>query len=190
MLDLKESASVPKKGDGMDARLLAKLLLRILAVYTVAEGVMQFAALSDIESRVSDPQKELLIVVALSVLMTAVALWFLAPALARWAVGKSTISTGNLPIGAANLQSIGFACIGMLIVVQALPPLVLRIFESATILASRTSNQDPSTLITSAYFYTDLFKLTLGIVLLFGAGFFTRAFRRFREFGLPPASSD
>jgi hypothetical protein len=173
----------------MDAKLLAKLLFRMLAVYTIVEGIMQLSTLSSLESRVNNPQGELLIVVAISASITGLLLWVIAPKLAGWAVGRPTTSTATSSIDAANLQSIGFACIGMLLVAEALPRLIFRIFESI-VLSTLASNALLNSPITSAYFYGDASKLIVGLVLLFGAKFFTRQLRRFREFGLPPTSSE
>lgn len=173
----------------MDAKLLAKIALRVLAVYMIAKGIMELPALMTVPVYASDahyagPDFLWIFAAVLSPLIIGLGLWFLATRAANWVVGSGENADVPMEVSGATLLAVAFISIGVVFVVQSLPNVLGLIYAS-----EEPSNgaQGPSVFY-SRYFLSECIRLILGLVLMAGTRNLVRLFHRFREFGLAPAS--
>lgn len=169
----------------MDAKLLAKIALRVLAVYIIARGIMELPGLLTVRMYTGDAQfggADFLWIFAaiISPLIIGLCLWFLAPRAAYWVVGSGEKADLPMAVSGATLLAVAFISIGVAFVVQSLPNVLGFIYAS----------QEPSnaalgpSVFYSRYFLSEVIRLLLGLLLMVGSKNLVRLFRRFREFGL------
>lgn len=166
----------------MDARLLTKIALRVLAVFMVATGIMGLPQLAvmDMQSDVVVSALLLAAVVMTSMpLLIGLILWALAPRVAGWIVGKSDTAPATSPVTAADIQAIAFVTLGLILAIQAGSYLI-------GVVIMLMASDVPTSLRNSYVVPAEVAKLILGLALVFGAKGFTRFLRWFREFGLKP----
>lgn len=171
----------------MDAKLLAKIALRVLAVYIVSIGILELPQIATMNIASQDVGTLIFftfIFMDVAPFALGVTLWLLAPRIGGWIVGKSSSPAPAKSLGMAELQIIAFVTVGLVIAIQAAASL-LGVIYSSLLVASwpDVSNKYPSLFLTPM-FGAQVAKLVLGLALLFGAKFFTQLFRRFREFGM------
>lgn len=171
----------------MDARLLAKIALRVLAVYMISIGILELPQIATMNIASQDVGTLIFFTfmfMEVAPFALGVTLWLLAPRIGDWMVGKSVAAAPAKSVSTADLQTIAFVTIGLLIAIQA-GAYIIGVIYSSLLIASwpDEANRYPS-LFRNPMFGAQIAKLVLGLALLFGAKFFTRLFRRFREFGL------
>jgi len=168
----------------MDAKMIAKIALRVLATYIVATGIMGLPQLLSIPQRNDDTFFLFVFIfflfLVVAPLIVGVALWMLAPKMAGWAVGKVDPATSDNPVKATDLQAMAFMTVGLIFTMQAAWYIAGIVY--ATVLESTSPGNNPSLYHTPG-FYSQIAKLVFGIVLIVGAKSLTRLFQRFREFG-------
>lgn len=166
----------------MDARLLTKIALRVLAVFMVATGIMGLPQLAMMDMRSDVVVSALLLIAAIMITMPLLIgpiLWVLAPRLAGWIVGKGDAVPAAGSVAAADIQAIAFVTLGLIIAIQAGSYVIGVIYVLMT-------SDIPTSLTNNYVLPAQIAKLILGLALVFGAKGFTRFLRRFREFGLKP----
>jgi len=176
----------------MDAKSLSTLGLRLLGLYLIGIGLMLLPAFLDIAYHVARPDPSVTtywdfhLTGIFLPFIYGVALWFLAPYIARWIAGKAEGGTAALPMDAATVQMIAFIILGVYFFVENLPVAVGLAIEAI----GRAPNghlyfaSGPFT----ERLYTALLRTLFGVALVLGSGFFARLFQRFREFDPRPAS--
>lgn len=167
----------------MDAKLLAKIALRVVAVFMIAMGIMalpQIAGMND-PSRASFSALTLIIVLMeAGPVLVGIVLWFLAPILADWMVGDAQPPATAGALDAQTLQAIAFATVGLVVTIQA------GAYIAGIGVTAMTSPNDFQVFLHSYVFAAQIIKLVLGLALLVGARAFSRLLLRLREFGLKP----
>jgi len=172
----------------MDAKLLAKISLRVLAVFLVGLGFWLLpdyfmVAYNSIPPNSFKGDTASWLQIIFNPAVYGLIIWFLAPRLAKLAVGKEAVDA-PAPADPAAWQTAGLTVLGVYFIVQNAPLILGLVIEfqgngpgtSTWVEGSMTSLADHLTVAAA--------RLLLGIVLVFGAGFFVQLFRRFREFGL------
>jgi hypothetical protein len=167
----------------MDAKLVSKVAIRVLALFLIGIGMMslpEIAVSNGNQGTSLDVFGMPLLLLEAGPFLSGIALWFLAPVLADWMVGKAEPSASGPALDAANLQTVAFAIVGLVFSIQAASYLLgmLAVCE-----ATPGAFQQ---FVHSFVLYAQLARLVFGLTLLFGARFFTQLLRRFREFGLAP----
>ena len=176
----------------MDAKSLSTLGLRLLGLYLIGIGMMllpTFVGIAHNAARLDAPVTAYWDSHLTGIFLPfiyGVALWFLAPYIARWIAGKAEGTTAAVPMDAATVQTIAFIILGVYFFVENLPVAVGLAIEAV----GRGANGN-------IYFaggqfgerlYTALLRTLFGAALMLGSGFFTQLLRRFRKFGQPPSS--
>lgn len=168
----------------MDAKTFGQVVLRILAVYFVAIGVMALPNLVEVLWDKAVPEDSNIdyrvFAVALSLpFIIGLLVWMWAPRLSLRMVGGSEDRTPIEALDAGKVQTIALTILGLIFVLHGFKSLVVYVAEGAW---------------TSAGFTTVLwgyvFELLLGVALILGGKFFARWFKRLREFGLLPPNSN
>ncbi|HEV2109897.1 MAG TPA: hypothetical protein VGT99_00975 [Gammaproteobacteria bacterium] len=176
----------------MDAKSLTTLGLRLLGLYLIGIGLMLFPTFLGIAHNAARLDAQVTaywdfhLTGIFLPFIYGVALWFLAPYIAGWIAGKTEGAAAAVPLDAATAQMIAFIILGVYFFVENLPVAVALAIEAI----GRGPNGNIS--FASGQFgdrlYTALLRALFGAALVLGSGFFTRLFRRFREFGPPPSS--
>lgn len=171
----------------MDAKLLAKIALRVLAVYIISIGILELPQIATMNIASQDVGTLIFftfIFMDIAPFALGVTIWLLAPRIGGWIVGKSVSAVPAKSVSTADLQTIAFVTIGLLIAIQASAYIIGVIYSSLLIATWPGGHDKYPPLFLSPMFGAQIAKLVLGLALLFGAKFFTQLFRRFREFGL------
>lgn len=175
----------------MDAKLLAKIALRVLAVYIIAKGIMALPELMELpiytgDAHYAGPSFLWIFAAVISPLIIGLFLWLIAPRAAHWIVGDVGKANLSMAVSGATLLTVAFISVGVTFVVLSLPNILGLIYIS----------QDPSTarigpdVFRSRYFFTETIRLFLGLLLIVGTKNLVRLFTIFREFGLVADSSE
>lgn len=164
----------------MDAKLFGQVALRVLAVYVFALGLMALPNLYQVlHDHVVPEEPRLdyrLFATALTLpLVIGLLIWVSAPLLSRWMVSGAKESSLAEPLGVNHLQTVALTTLGLILAYHGVSSLVIYVAEGA---------------LDSAGFSTILLgyviQLSLGIALILGGKFFTRWFKRLRDFGQLP----
>jgi hypothetical protein len=169
----------------MNAKSLSKIALRVLAVFFIFEGVGNLPMLAGITSYYGStvnvrwyPFWESAVLVAPIVL--GIMVWIFADTIAARMIDSSDVEEQSMPIDASNLQTIALVTLGIFIIIQCIPNIAGTLYVSL----AAPANKLQTPLLYNDYLLEEVLKLILAIVLVSGAGFFTRFFRRLREYGL------
>ena len=181
----------------MDAKSFSTFGLRLLAVYLIATGLIDIPVyLGFIYDEVlpnssASANWNFYLAGFLSPFVVGAILWFLAPHIAKWAVGKTENIAVSERVDVMSLQTAAFSVLGIFIVIQNLPTLIYLIVDALGFApGSNIPLANGQTIWSSDRFYVALLRTLFGAALVLGSGFFARAFRRFREFGLVPRSGE
>lgn len=164
----------------MDARVLARVALRVLGVYFIAQGIFLLpgflnVAIQATPSDTFQTYTPLLVLAVLSQFIVGALLWVLASRVATWIVRDAEGGTPASPVTAEALQTIAYVSLGAVLLVSALP----RIFG---ILFAATMQGNPSyVLLRGEDFFTAVGVAILGMALSFGGRYFTRFLKRIRS---------
>ena len=163
----------------MDAKTLAKVGLRILAVYFIAEGIVQVWAFLSLRiawsSTTTFKHTSILIIFAvLSPALVGILLWLVAPAAGRWAAGREAHEKSAIPLNAQTLLDIGLIAIGVSLFCAAVIAALGSIY-------STLASEQPRALLQDDYVLSQMVQAALGVALILGARFFTRLFYRLRQ---------
>lgn len=172
----------------MDANLLTKISLRVLAVFLVGLGFWllpdYFIAADDsIPPNSFKGDTATYLTFVFNPAVYGVLVWFLSPYVAKLAVGKEAVEA---PASAdpAAWQTAGLTVLGVFFIVQNVPVMLGLAVEFLRKGPGAMNWVDGNMTGLADHLIVAVARLLLGIVLVFGAGYFTRLFRRFREFGL------
>lgn len=173
----------------MDARVLAKLALRVFAIYIIAQGILILPGLLDIavQAKPSDPILSyplFLVLATVAPFVTGALLWSLAPRVATWILREAEASIPASPVTSEALQIIAFVTLGAVLLVNTLPRIVGILF------AAITTKDLGYVILRGEDFFTAVGVAVLGLALSLGGAFFTRLVRRLRESGTDMGSSN
>lgn len=181
----------------MDAKSLSTFGLRLLAVYLIATGLTDIPIYLGFIYAAAGPNSSasanwnFYLAGILSPFVVGAALWFLAPYVAKWVLGKAENSAVSERADVASLQTAAFSVLGIFIVIQNLPILIYLIVDALGFApGSNIPLANGQTIWSSDRFYVALLRTLFGAALVLGSGFFTQVFRRFRDFGLVPPSGE
>ncbi|HEV2332033.1 MAG TPA: hypothetical protein VGV16_02635 [Gammaproteobacteria bacterium] len=168
----------------MNARLLGKIGLRILAVYLVGLG---FWLLPQYFMFVHDKLPDHSVTANLDYYLELIfnptvfglILWFLAPRIAKWSLDKQE-SAAPASTDAADWQTVGFTVLGVYFVLVNLPAVLSLLIVLTGHGLDDQIQQDGAYAAVGDHLIVSIGRLLLGAVLVLGAGYFTRLFRRFR----------
>ena len=168
----------------MNAESLTLIGIRLVSIYMMASGIVQMAFLPLIFSGTSQDylMQTVYVLAIVSPLMVGIILYAFSRPFSKLVSGASA-SAGSADVRAKieELQGVAFAIAGLLIVAIRFPIFVreiLRIHQVAQL------NEGQLEYYSNPHFLAELFVLLLGLFLFFGARFWTRIYREFREFGL------
>lgn len=168
----------------MDAKLLAKVALRVMGLYFILEGTSNLPLLANAGSLMGDEVQInsgviWMVATVIAPIVLGLIVWFAAQPLAARVVGAQDGQESAGKPDPFNLQVLAFTMIGVFIIINDLPRI-------SGILYVAVSN--PTAFAGAPSFIEGLvmssIKVVLGFALIAGAGFFTELFRRFREFGM------
>lgn len=172
----------------MEPRLLAKILLRLLAIYLVVRGIMFLPNLYIVRSAAqfhSDSLNPYLwsVITVLAPIVAGIILWALSPFIASWFVGANDRKLNVSMMSSDNIQEIVVGLAGLIIVILAIPEVVnwlIHLFTRSFFNSQhRVFDMDEL-----AWLIASALQLLLGLWLFFGVRFWVRLFRKAREFGL------
>ncbi|HKV96669.1 MAG TPA: hypothetical protein VJR90_04140 [Gammaproteobacteria bacterium] len=172
----------------MEPRLLAKILLRLLAIYLVVRGIMFLPNLYIVRSAAqfhSDSLNPYLwsVITVLAPIVAGIILWALSPFIASWLVGANDRKLNVSMMSSDNIQEIVVGLAGLIIVILAIPEVVnwlIHLFTRSFFNGQhRVFDMDEL-----AWLIASALQLLLGLWLFFGVRFWVRLFRKAREFGL------
>ncbi len=169
----------------MNAKTLSKIALRVLAVFFIFEGIGNLPMLAmSINSYGSSVKVEWFpfweSAVLVAPIILGIVVWLLASTIAAWMVDYNDTGESAPPIDAFTLQVIALVTLGIFFIIQCVPNIAGTLY----VFLATPANQLQTPLLHNDYLLEEALKLILAIVLVLGAGFFTRLFRRLREFGL------
>jgi hypothetical protein len=169
----------------MNAKSLSKIALRVLAVFFIFEGIgnlpMLARSISSYGSSVNVewfPFWESAVLVA--PILLGIVVWVLAGTITAWMIDHNDTGESTRPIDASTLQAIALVTLGIFFIIQCIPNIAGALYVAL----AAPANQPQTPLLHNGYLLEEALKLILAIVLVLGARFFTKLFRRLREFGL------
>lgn len=175
----------------MNPQELSIIGIRIVAIYLIAQGFIQFSGF--MASYISLSLKEELFIsgacFALAPLLFGILLWLCSTALSRLVVDKSYHVEESKPINSLSLQAIALSTVGLVLVFTALPALIgqlIRIFSEAPVFEGKRTYD----LALLSLFIGQLLKVILGVTLVLGANFWARFLSWFQKFGLQSKHPD
>lgn len=166
----------------MEPATLSLILLRVLAVYLIAKGILFAPEIVTVWSGASAyagkyPNIGLYSFVILTPVIFGLILWLLSPQLAKMIVRGESLKQSVESLSLGNIQAAVLATVGLLIIFVTIPSLIsisVQIFGEG----GRSSTA------ATAHLSAQIAKVGLGVVLVFGANSLVRLIRRIREFGL------
>ena len=169
---------------GMNPTIFAQILVRVLAVYLIAQAIIvipqiaSFPFVPDVEFEDNHLVYWVVSLAFLMPLLVGVALWLTAPHLAKVIVGRnsSTTSEASLTINAVVGSAISVA--GLLIIFIYLPSFVSTWVQYEA--AGSTFNADQL----RVHLIAQGARVCFGILLLVGVRYWVVLIHRFRELGL------
>ena len=179
----------------MEPILLAKISIRIVAIYLMAQGIIQVPGIATVLSYPSaQGSTSLQIILAISFaiitpLIFGVFLWVISNKLSTWVVGGSYNTESENELNSAQLQAIAFCTIGLVIMFMTIPSLVGQIIQLYSNPDIFDGDRAFNTIAVSNIVATSL-KVFLGLLLVLGTKFWVRLLHNFREFGLHEKSSN
>lgn len=172
----------------MNPILLATIAIKIVAIYVMAQGVVQLpgivAALQYQSSSVDPNNGNLVIYLSalLSPLVFSLALWFIAPTLSRVIVKRADYSQ-EIDLTTDHLQAVAIATVGFILVIMSIPPLIgtsTQLFGSMDIV----NDEKVFNINLLSYVLAALTKIILGLALILGATGWVRLLNKIRGLGL------
>ena len=173
----------------MQATLLAKISIRIVAIYLVAQGVLQSTSISSVflnslSADVTLAKISLLyIVMILFPLLFGLALWLVADKLAALIVGKAGGEALSVPVKSHQLQSVALGTVGLVMMFTALPSFLQQLIYiySNTNVIDDVRAFNPGML---AQLVGTSLNLLSGLLLVLGARFWSSLLHKVKGFGL------
>ena len=169
----------------MNATLLTKITLRVLAVFLVGLGFWLLpdyfiATYNSIPPNSFKADTASWLQLVFNPAVYGLIIWLLAPRLARLAVGKEA-SGASAPADPGAWQTAGLTVLGVYLIVENIPVILGLVIEflgngpgtQTWVGGTMTSLADHLTVAGA--------RLILGVVLVLGAAYFTRLFRRLRQ---------
>jgi len=179
----------------MEPTTLAKIAVRVVAIYLVVQGIAQTPGIiplftySSFEGSESVQIMTVLVLVILFPLIVGTFLWLASEKLSRAIVGGGVESDSSSSIDASHIQAVAISTIGLIVLFLALPQLagsVIQLFGSSNIIdGERVFN---ATAI--SYLVINSMELLLGLCLVVGANFWVKVLNNFREAGLRKKTSN
>lgn len=175
----------------MEPGTLSKILVRAIAIYLMAQGIMQIPSIVTVFSYAEQEASKILIFLVLAVLfplITGIVLWGVSGKLSRFIVGNATDEVGSSTIDSAHIQAVAISTIGLIVVLLTLPQLVsqgIQLFGNSNIVdGERIFNLN-----TISYFVATTVKVFFALSLVIGIRFWVKLLHNFREIGLHEKTS-
>lgn len=172
----------------MEARLLAKILLRLLAIYMIVRGIMLLPDLYFLFSATQFHSGSLnpyfwSVITVFAPVIAGIILWALSPFIAFWLVGADARQLNVSITPKDNIQEVAISIAGLIIVVLAIPEIVNALIQLFTRSFFNGLHRvfDMGEL---AWLIASALQLLIGLWLFLGVRFWGRLFRKAREFGL------
>jgi hypothetical protein len=178
----------------MEPNILARIAVRIVAIYIIAQGMMYLPSIytvmlyNDGRSGIDVAGIVAVIAAIFGPLVVGVVLWLVAPALSRWIVGAIESGEGSSATS-GQIQAVAISTAGLIIVFISLPgfiSLLVQTFGGAY----EFEGQRIFSINTVANLLASGLKVLFGVLLILGVRFWIRLLHRFKEFGLEEKSSN
>lgn len=173
----------------MDPRLLAKILLKLLAIYLIVRGIMflpsfYYVSASFAQLRSSGLNPYLLYAMpVVAPIVAGIILWMISPFISSRIVGtgEDQLSVSGVPKD--NIQEISIGVAGLIIVIVAIPEVVNLLIQAFAHSFYNGLHRvfDVGEL---ALLIASVLQLLLGLSLFLGVRFWGRLLQSAREFGL------
>jgi len=172
----------------MQATILAKIAIRIVAIYLVTQGVLNATGLASVftspfSKEVTTGQLSIVLLIHFLVpLLFGLFLWLLSNKLASLIVGNSNVDLSTT-INTRQLQSIALSSVGLVVIFTTLPDLVNLLMTTF----SSSNKVDDVTIISPgaiAHLVGLSLKVLFGLLLIFGARFWSGLLHSLKGFGL------
>ena len=172
----------------MEARVLAKILLRLLAIYMIVRGIMLLPDLYFVSSATQFHSGSLnpyfwFVITVFAPVIAGVILWAISPFIASWLVGADARQLNVSITPKDSIQEVVIGIAGLIIVILAIPEVVNALIQLFTRSFFNGLHRvfDIGEL---AWLIASALQLLLGLWLFFGVRFWGNLFRKVREFGL------
>jgi hypothetical protein len=113
-------------------------------------------------------------------IILGIVVWLLASNIAARMVDYNDTGESAALIDAPTLQAIALVTLGIFFIIQCVPNIAGALYDSL----AAPANQPQIPLLHDEYLFEEILKLLVAIALVLGARFFTKLFRRLRDFGL------
>ena len=172
----------------MHPLVLAKIAVRIVALYLIAYGIMQLTTLlsamqfASSGSESSGTYLAIAIATIISPAFFGVVMWFLSNPLAKRIIGNAELpQQGSLD--SFSIQATALATVGLILVVLGIPDLIITVNQFAY---SLEVNEGANAMTRNAlvHLLASFAQLALGIMLIFGASGGARLLHKIRGMGL------
>jgi len=168
----------------MNPTLFAQILVRVLAIYLMAEAIMvapqiaSFPFTTNAGSEESNIVYRALGLAFLMPLLVGILLWAFASKISTLVVGRKSTLSSDSPLTTSSVASVAISVAGLLIVIIYLPSLVSAWVQYDA--ASETFNADKL----RTYLLAQGARVFLGVLLFVGVRYWVSLINHFREFGL------
>jgi hypothetical protein len=168
----------------MNPTLFAQILIRVLSVYLIAQAievVPQMASFPFASYTETEDSSLVYWVVALAFVMpllVGIALWLIAPPLAKAIVGRSAGATPEAPLTTSTVVGSAISAAGLLVILIYLPSFVSTWVRYEA--AGGTFNADELRI----HLFAQGARVCFGAALFAGVRYWVVLIHRFREFGL------
>ena len=173
----------------MEPRLLAKIGLRLLAVYLMVRGILflpDLYLLSGSQTSFHAAGLSAYFWYAITILtpvIAGIALWAVSPVVATWMVRINGEPIQAPSVSREDISGIIISLVGVIIAVIAVPPIVYGLIN--TFVFPKINGLGMEVNISELpYVIASVLQLILGLWLFLGIKFWVRLLRRAREFGL------
>lgn len=179
----------------MEPRLLAKISIRVVAIYLVTYGIMQVPAITTAFYYSGNQDAEginILLFLSFAIfspLISGIVLWLISDKLSAWVIGNSDSKDSVNNLNSNNLQAVALSIIGLVVVFITLPNLISQIIQLSNNANIIDGNRvfDTNTL---SLVIASTLKIVLGVLLVLGPDFWVRLLRFLREYGLREKTSN
>lgn len=172
----------------MPPQVLSKIAIRIVAIYMIAQGIIQLSGSIVTQLAFNSIQKIdgslfIAIIFTMLPLLSGLLIWFFSNALSKWVAGEAPTSEEKEALNITNIQAVALSTIGLVLIFTTVPTLLtslLQIFSADRVFEGKRIYDAGQV----GFVIGTFLEVLLGILLVVGANFWSRVLYHFRQFGL------
>ena len=172
----------------MNSRLLANIAIKVVAIYLMAQGIVQVPSIvtalqyESLQIESNDGMLPIYFTSILSPLFFGLILWFISGFLSK-VVGKGIDHTEESELTTNNIQVVAIATVGFILVVMSIPQLIsisIQLFGNMDLVNGRKVLN----INVLSYLLASITKIILGLALVLGASGWARLLNKIRGIGV------